>query len=117
MDSETSYDYVFKIIFLGEAGVGKTSILNRHFKREFEEKVNSTIGVNFYKKIYEKNIKICFQYWDTAGQERYKSLIHAYLVKADVIVFIYDITEKNSFNKIDFWMELVKQCKLILLIF
>ena len=107
MDSETSYDYVFKIIFLGEAGVGKTSILNRHFKRKFEEKLNSTIGVDFYKKIYEKNIKICFQYWDTAGQERYKSLNKIYFQRVQGIILMYDITKRESFENLDSWRNLI----------
>ena len=102
----------FKIVLIGESGVGKTCILQRYINDIINPNVMPTIGTTFSTKIIEikeYNKKIKFELWDTAGQEKYKSLAKIFYRNADVCVFVYDITNKNSFNEIkNFWIKDVK---------
>eukprot|EP00826_Nyctotherus_ovalis_P056652 TRINITY_DN7693_c0_g1_i20.p1 TRINITY_DN7693_c0_g1~~TRINITY_DN7693_c0_g1_i20.p1 ORF type:complete len:187 (-),score=65.09 TRINITY_DN7693_c0_g1_i20:247-807(-) len=97
---------IFKVMILGDSGVGKTSILEQYVNQVFTGKYKVTIGSDFLTRdltINEEKIKL--QIWDTAGQEKYRSLSLAYYRGADACVFVYDITDKSSFANVDTWME------------
>ena len=103
--SEEDYDKIFKIVIIGDSGVGKTNLITRYLKNDFKPETKATIGVEFNDKKYEyKNKKIKIQIWDTAGQERYRSLTSMYYKGAKGAILVYDITSKNSFENIDKWL-------------
>ena len=103
--SEEDYDTIFKIVIVGDSGVGKTNLITRYLKNDFKPETKATIGVEFSDKKYEyKNKKIKIQIWDTAGQERYRSLTSMYYKGAKGAIFVYDISSKNSFENIDKWL-------------
>ena len=89
----------FKVVFLGESSVGKTSLINRFLHDSFDSVYRATIGLDFMTKkvqrIDQKSVK--FQIWDTAGQERFRSLIPSYIHKSAVAVVVYDITNSETF--------------------
>ena len=106
-DEEEEDEYIpCKVVLLGEAGVGKTSILTRYVCRRFSQMVMTSTGSSFVTKnldVDEKN-KVKFQIWDTAGQEKYRSLAKIFYQSASVIILVYDITTRNSFNGIkEYW--------------
>ena len=103
--SEEDYDKIFKIVIIGDSGVGKTNLITRYLKNDFKPETKATIGVEFNDKKYEyKNKKIKIQIWDTAGQERYRSLTSMYYKGAKGAIFVYDISSKISFENIDKWL-------------
>ena len=96
-----------KILLIGDIGVGKTSILTRYFNNEFSEVTESTVGIEFKTKIFTKNnIKIKLQIWDTSGQERFKSITQNYFRDADGLLYVFDVTNENSFNSIENWLKM-----------
>jgi len=100
------YDYLFKLIIIGDSYVGKTNIMSQDIKKEFNENSKSTIGVEFGNKIIKIDDKIIkAQIWDTAGQERYKSITSAYYKGAKGAFIVYDITSKTTFNSVDKWIQ------------
>ena len=101
------YDYKFKVVFIGDAGVGKTQIIIRYVRNIFDEGYPSSTGVVFTSKIIEfESKKIMLQLWDTAGQEKYRSLIKSYYKDFHLIVFVYAIDDKDSFNSIsNYWVK------------
>ena len=109
---EDGYDVLFKIILVGDTSVGKTNIINKYIKKEFQEDFYDTIGVEFsHKQFIVDNHKIKAQIWDTAGQERYKAITRAYYKGAKGAFIVYDITRKDTFDDIDKWRnELVNSC-------
>ncbi len=108
MDDE-NFDMMFKIVLVGDQFVGKTNIMSKYLKNEFHEDSKSTVGVEFgSKQFIIENHKIKAQIWDTAGQERYKSITSAYYKGAKGVFVIYDISNKNSFDSIDSWVNDVK---------
>ena len=113
---KTDYDYIFKILIIGNSFVGKTKLLNCYIKNSKE--TTSTIGLDFYTQrtnIDEKHIRI--QFWDTAGQERYKSIISSYYYGAQGAFVLYDITDEKSFSDIDFWInDLKEKCDKIIIV-
>ena len=95
----------YKIIFLGDQGTGKSCILNRFVEDKFDDNYQATIGLDFQSK----NVKIDNQdvhllLYDTAGQEKFRSLIPMYTRDANIIILVYDITRKESFNHIPDWI-------------
>ena len=109
------YDYLFKLVIIGNSGVGKSSLLLRFADDSFSDSYLTTIGVDFRFRtlpIDGKNVKL--QIWDTAGQERFRTITSAYykvsflvyiFQGADGIVMVYDISNENSFDDIDkFWI-------------
>ena len=95
----------YKIIFLGDQNTGKSCILNRFVEDKFDDKYQATIGLDFQSK----NVKIDNQdvhllLYDTAGQEKFRSLIPMYTRDANIIILVYDITRKESFNHIPDWI-------------
>ncbi len=102
----------YKIIFLGDQGVGKSSILNRFSHDKFEEEYQSTIGLDFHSKnetINGANVRLLL--YDTAGQEKFKSLIPMYIRDANIIIVVYDITIKDSFTHTSHWVNETKDLK------
>ena len=100
------FDYTFKIVMIGDSGVGKSCILLRYADDKFNENFYSTIGVDFrFKNILLDNKSVKLQIWDTAGQERFKTITSAYYRGAHGILIVYDVTDKNSFNHVKDWIE------------
>ena len=97
-----------KVIIFGDSGVGKTSIIGRYLNK-FNENEKSTIGASFSNKIsIIDKYKISFDIWDTAGQERYRSVSTIFYKEAYLCIFVYDITEPNSFENIkNYWYNIV----------
>jgi len=99
----------FKVVFVGDEGVGKTQIINKIMDNSFEEKHNSTMDVNFstYDTRYKgKNIKL--ELCDTPGQEKYRKLITVFLKNVHLIFLVYAIDNKNSFINIKNWVDFIK---------
>ena len=105
MLDDENYDLIFKIVLIGDSGVGKTNILSRYINNEFSLATQSTVGVEFGSKIIKKNGKVIkLQIWDTAGQERYKSITSAYYKGSKGAFVVYDITRKTTYDNIDKWI-------------
>ena len=102
----------YKIIFLGDQSVGKSSILNRFYQDKFEPDYQATIGLDFHSKNIEiQGTSIRLLLYDTAGQEKFKSLIPMYIRDANIILVVYDITIKDSFIHTDHWVNETKDLK------
>ena len=111
MDGETEEENVtpFKVLFVGDAGVGKTQIINRISNNPFNDAYEPSIGVDFMSKnITFRGTKIKLQMWDTAGQEKYKTLITSYFRNSSIVFLIYDVSMKSSFNNIPNWITLIR---------
>ncbi|CAO2825567.1 unnamed protein product [Amaranthus hypochondriacus] len=99
------YDYLFKIVLIGDSGVGKSNILTRFTRNEFSLESKSTIGVEFATRTLQVEGKIVkAQIWDTAGQERYRAITSAYYRGAVGALLVYDITKKQSFDNVTRWL-------------
>ena len=99
-----------KVIFLGEAGVGKTSLLKVSIGETFNEVYSSSISLSFNpKEILYNNKKYIFNLWDTIGQEKYKSLTKIFYKKSKLVIFVYDITSKKSFENLNYWIQSVNE--------
>jgi small GTP-binding protein len=106
---EDYYDMMFKVILIGDSGVGKSNILSRYLKDEFSIETKATVGVEFGSKRVDLNgVKVKIQIWDTAGQERYRSITNAYYKGSKGALLVYDISRKASFENVDKWMEELK---------
>lgn len=99
----------YKIVFLGDQGVGKTSIITRFMYDSFDKLYQATIGIDFLSKtMYLEDRTVRLQLWDTAGQERFRSLIPSYIRDSSVAVVVYDITNRASFLNTSKWIEDVR---------
>lgn len=99
----------FKLVFLGEQSVGKTSLITRFMYDTFDNTYQATIGIDFLSKtMYLDDRTIRLQLWDTAGQERFRSLIPSYIRDSSVCVVVYDITNRNSFLNTSKWIDDVR---------
>jgi Ras-related protein Rab-1A len=104
---QQEHKYLFRICLLGDANVGKTSLLSRFCDNSFKEKYNNTIGVDFRLVTLKCNGFISkIHIWDTAGQERFRSLALNYLNNSHGFIFMYDITDRDSFNNVVNWIDL-----------
>ena len=100
-----SIDYLLKIVMLGESSVGKTNIIGRYVYDEFSTNIAPTIGVDSSLKTIDINGKrVKLQIWDTAGQEKFRVISSAYYKNAVGAVLVYDIAKRESFNKLTFWI-------------
>ena len=107
---DEEYSLIFKMILIGDSGVGKSNILSRYINNSFSETTRSTVGVELSAKVEEiNNTKIKIQIWDTAGQERYKSITKTYYKGAKGALIVYDITNKDSFKNVDKWINDLKE--------
>ncbi|CAG9327566.1 unnamed protein product [Blepharisma stoltei] len=99
----------YKIVLLGDQGVGKSSIVLRFVKDDYNDEQNATVGASYTGKILQVNDKmIKFNIWDTAGQERYQSLAKMYYRDANAAIMVYDITKRSSFDGIMRWYKELK---------
>ena len=90
-----------KITLIGESSVGKTSFIKQYISNTFNQEIQSTIGgEREYKTIEINGKKIRLAFWDTAGQEKFRSLSRIFINKSNIVIFVYDITQKDSFEKI-----------------
>lgn len=106
---EEEYDYLFKIALVGESGVGKSNLLSRFIKDEFNLETKATIGVEFGSKIVQHEDKtIKAQIWDTAGQERFRAITSSYYKGAMGALLVYDIARQDSFEALDRWVNEIK---------
>ena len=96
----------YKIILVGDSGVGKTSILKKFINNEFNEDIKCTINIDFFSKSIkiDKNLYTNLKIYDTAGQEKYRALIKQYYQGTDGIILVFDLTNENSFNKLKSWI-------------
>lgn len=109
MDGNDEISYVFKIVIVGDAGVGKSNLLLRYTKSEFDSGIKPTVGVEFSsKKILVNNVNIKLQIWDTAGQEKFRSVGKQYYKGAVGVMLVYDISKRKSFESIPSWVEEVR---------
>jgi len=100
-----TYDYLFKFLIIGSAGVGKSCILHQFMENKFKHDAHHTIGVEFGSKIVNisgKSIKL--QIWDTAGQERFRSVTRSYYRGAAGALLVYDITSRETYNTLATWL-------------
>jgi Ras-related protein Rab-1A len=103
-------DYNYKVIVIGDSGVGKTCLTNFAVKGEFMEGVIPTVGYEFYPFVVRYKDKIIkLEIWDTCGQEKYRSLIDGFYNSSSLAVIVYAINEPKSFDSIDEW---IRQCKI-----
>ena len=111
VENKTGYfDVKYKIMVLGESKVGKTSLIKRFTKDQFGGVYLTTVGMDFQDKIIEiEDKKIRLQVWDTAGQERFRNVTKSYFQSSHGLLVVYDITDKESFEKINFWMKNIKE--------
>lgn len=103
------FDYSFKLLIIGNAGVGKSCLTLRATKNIFEENCLSTIGFEFFSlniKIDQKLIKL--QIWDTCGQEQYRSLISSFYKNSSLAILVYSITDRKSFEELSYWVKELK---------
>jgi len=104
--------YVFKVIIIGEGGVGKTSILKSHISKSFNLDYKPTMGASIQKKdmlLPEKNAQVIFNFWDIAGQTLFKGLRKQFFQGSDAVMLVYDCTRRDSFDAIEDWYESVKK--------
>ena len=121
MTNKKDYDQLFKLVLIGDTGVGKSCLLLRFADNQFTESYISTIGVDFrFKTVQVDGKTIKLQIWDTAGQERFRTITSAYYRGADGVVMVYDITHRESFDHVSEWLAEVNKhasedcCKLII---
>ena len=106
-------DYIVKICLLGEAAVGKTSLVYRFIENKFRDNYKSTLGVNLLKKdlVIDDYGGVSAQIWDLGGQESFKSLRKLYLEGANGAFVIFDTTKRNTFDKVDEWIQSFKDSR------
>lgn len=103
---DDEYDYLFKIVLIGDSGVGKSNLLSRFTRNEFSLESKSTIGVEFATKSIQVDGKIIkAQVWDTAGQERYRAITSAYYRGAVGALLVYDIAKHVTYENVERWLK------------
>ena len=108
--SEENDDRAIKVILLGEAGVGKTNLIRRAMGLDFVNNIPSTDVSSFCENVLVvDNLKYSYKLWDTAGQEKYHSLNKLFIKESKIIIIIFAIDNRASFDKIDFWLNYTKE--------
>ncbi|KAH6829123.1 RAB GTPase-like protein A1E [Perilla frutescens var. hirtella] len=103
---DEDYDYLFKVVLIGDSGVGKSNLLARFTRNEFSQDSKSTIGVEFATRsirVHDKVVKA--QIWDTAGQERYRAITNAYYRGAVGALLVYDVTRQSTYENARRWLK------------
>ncbi|XP_001362429.1 ras-related protein Rab-3B [Monodelphis domestica] len=107
--SDQNFDYMFKLLIIGNSSVGKTSFLFRYADDTFTPAFVSTVGIDFkVKTVYRNEKRVKLQIWDTAGQERYRTITTAYYRGAMGFILMYDIANEESFNAVQDWATQIK---------
>ncbi|EJD06273.1 ras-domain-containing protein [Fomitiporia mediterranea MF3/22] len=105
-EAAVSYDYLFKVVLIGDSGVGKSNLLSRFTRNEFNLDSKSTIGVEFATRTVQVDGKtVKAQIWDTAGQERYRAITSAYYRGAVGALLVYDIAKQSTFDNVQRWLK------------
>ena len=103
---------IFKVVLLGESGVGKTSIISQFVDQTYQEDLQTSTGGTFSSKtfIYGNNQLLKFEIWDTAGQERYRALTTIFYKEANAAILVYDITRVDSFEQLqEYWVKQIQE--------
>ncbi len=109
MSEEHDNQYI-KIILIGETGTGKTNLINVYFDMNFNPEINTTfLPESKSKEIKIQGTKFLINIWDTADQEKYRSMTKIFLKGAKIVILVYDITERDSFNELNFWVKQVQE--------
>lgn len=104
--ADEEYDYLFKVVLIGDSGVGKSNLLSRFTRNEFCLESKSTIGVEFATRTLEvEGRTVKAQIWDTAGQERYRAITSAYYRGALGALLVYDVTKPTTFENVSRWLK------------
>ena len=99
-----------KVVLLGDAGVGKTAIIRRYYEDKFNDILESTYNASFIEKVINvENKKIVLELWDTVGQEAYRSLTKIFTKNARIIILVYDVTSKETFNSLNYWYDYISK--------
>lgn len=107
--TDQNFDYMFKLLIIGNSSVGKTSFLFRYCDDSFTSAFVSTVGIDFkVKTVFRGDKRVKLQIWDTAGQERYRTITTAYYRGAMGFILMYDITNEESFNSVQDWCTQIK---------
>ncbi|XP_046857308.1 ras-related protein Rab-8B-like [Xenia sp. Carnegie-2017] len=110
MSVNNDYDSTFKILVLGDSGVGKTCLIYRYTAGEFTDAYVSTIGIDCRTTMLNVDeLKVRMQIWDTAGQERFRTLTSAYYRGAMGVLLVYDVTVEESFGHINSWLRNIEE--------
>ncbi|KAG8223274.1 hypothetical protein J437_LFUL001551 [Ladona fulva] len=107
---DDAFDYLFKIVLIGDCGTGKTWVVRRFKSGTFVESHGNTIGVDFsMKTVMVDGKRVKLQIWDTAGQERFRTITQSYYRSANGVIIVYDITNRSSFLSLQRWIEEVRK--------
>ena len=99
-----------KLILLGDSGVGKSSIIKRYMEDSFEDNITSTLGSSFLEKtVNVKGKKVKIEVWDTAGQEEFRSVTKIFVKNSKIIILVYNVTNKNSFDGLNYWYDFIQK--------
>jgi len=105
MGTSDDYDFLFKVVLIGDSGVGKSNLLSRFTRNEFNLESKSTIGVEFATRSIQVEGKVVkAQIWDTAGQERYRAITSAYYRGAVGALLVYDIAKHVTYENVERWL-------------
>jgi Ras-related protein Rab-2A len=108
--STTEEEQLFRVIIVGDTGVGKSCILMRFSEDKFNENHDVTIGVEFgTRSLKVNNQTIKLQIWDTAGQESFRSITRSFYRRADGVLLVYDVTARHTFENCTHWMQEIRQ--------
>ena len=109
LSTKPKYDYIIKVLLVGSPGVGKSCLLSRFCDNEYEITSMITIGVDFkIKTLPVRGKHVCLQIWDTSGNKRYRSITKSYYRASHGAIVVYDITDRNSFSRVDTWVDEIR---------
>jgi small GTP-binding protein len=110
MAEEAEFDYLFKLVIIGDSGVGKSNLLSKYVNNSFQENSKATIGVELSTKVLQIEGKtIQNQIWDTAGQERFRAITSAYYRNAVGAIIVFDLTKPKTFENLAKWLREVRE--------
>jgi small GTP-binding protein len=110
MNDDSKFNFIIKILIVGDSNVGKTNLINRYIDNTFNENIVNSIDFDIKTKIVKIfNKKILIKFFDTAGQEKFRSITKSLFQQVQGIILIYDITNEESFKNIEYWLSLIKE--------